>query len=757
MNLTRIRGVFAAAVGLTVGLWATNSAAQGTPPADADSAQAAARKPIDSDGTVTVFEEAFPGEGIEGFYWTFDKQAELKRLLDKELRAALLDRIEDAYGFPLVIPDSIRALRDSVRAVADSILAVTIDLGSGFDPRYKSTYSERKDDFSLTHDFDTSYLLSRAASLSFTVADQNDFNESTRRRQDNRTVTSGTTFKFVENLSSSLTLSRTDLQSVRASVEEGGSDVLENKSDNTSISLKAQGRRVKNYLAGFLLGDLDLGVGLSAGRRNYTTTVAEGKNNQLSPNWSLRGSRAHSTGSVSFDYTGDMARARSEETRTTSDSTITVAAPTRDRNFTNSASGTWEQDLATETDLKVTGGISRNRFQYLSQAQNFLGQQETREQLGNRANATFNTKTLGSMTLKLVADFDQSETKYTLERDRFARTTQRSADSELNYNPWAGGRLVTKFTRTWEDRDYLTVQKGQVNGRKASFDFEQKITSTISTNFGYFGNLDSYLFDAFDENQGDRDIVTERTTVKVRYAPPGAFNGALNMENRQTSGVNIHPERSQDNKTDETFLIQPTYSLKLGRANISGEFSLDAAYSVFDFKESSNFLLRRFSTRQKWQHSFTTAFSTEFVWTYDIGDEGSYVRNVSGIRLYSRARETHKHKESLELRYAPRGWLRTSVIYRQDADDQYTIGTGGTKTLTSTRDLYELTLGAAFKRRLTEHVELDVDYSQTQKAGARIAEVERRYYTIRASIEYRPFGKKEKKGEGTGDENGGDE
>jgi len=709
--------------------------------APADTTLKVVRKVVSSDGSVFVYEEAYPGEGIEGFYWEFDKESELARLLDKERREKRLDPIVDPFGFPLVVPDSIRALRDSVRTVADSILAVTFDLGRGFDPRFKTSYIEAKDNFQLNHDFDTSYLLTSKASLNLMVSDQNEFNESTRKQQDNRTITSGFNFKFSDDLNSSLSLTRADSRQERVATRPGERDSLETQTDNTSFSARMQGKHLENSVAGVLIGDLEGTFGLSANKRNYENRTARGKSEQISPNWNLRLSRAHEAGKVSLDYTGDLGRARSSESRD-SLGTIVESPESKDINFNNGLNASWDQKFGAWSDARLTGSITRNRSQYFSREPLFAGQQETRNQSGGSVKGTFNLTPREGLTIRTNGDVTVNETNYDLEPNRFSRITSRKADADVGYDAWQGGKFTVKLEGTAEDRNYLNTLAGQVEGRKASVDYKQKVTTRVDLDAGFFIKLDSYLFDDFDANKTDRDLLTQRANFILRYNPFSNVTSAVRMEVRQTESVNIHPDKSPDNKTDETYLIEPSYTWKLGAANITGDFTADATYSVFDFKEESNFLIRRFATRQKWQHAVTSRLSTEMIFTYEVSDEGSYVRSF-GVdrRLFSRSREKQRHMESLEVRYNPVPWIRANVVYRQDSDDQYNVREQK-ETLTSERDVYELRGGISIQKKITRHVTLDLDYSQTQKRGDRISELERRFYNVRASLEYQPFAKK---------------
>jgi hypothetical protein len=424
-------------------------------------------------------------------------------------------------------------------------------------------------------------------------------------------------------------------------------------------------------------------------------------------------------------------------------SLVEQTPPTKDFNFNNQFTGAWEQKLSPTNDFRLNGTHSRDRFQYLSQEDSLRGRQETRTIVSSSVDGSFNGKYRERIQLRVNGGAGRNQTEYDLENQRFARTSTWRGDSELNYDAWKDGRFTFKMERTYEDRDYLNTQAGQVTGRRGSIDYRQRLTPNVDMDASYFVRLDQYFYDDFDANKGDRDLKSERASVTVRYNPRANLNTAVRMESRQTASVNIHPERSADNKTDETFLIEPSYTLRAGKANITGDFTADATYSVYDFQETRNFLVRRFATRQKWQHSITSRVSTEFLFTYDLSDEGRYVRNEEGVREFTRSRETRRHRESLELRYNPRSWLRANLLYRQDSDEQFAVNRS-LKTLTSERDVYELTGGVTIQRKITQHVMLDLTYLQTQKRGDRISEIERKFYNVRASLEYQPFKKADK-------------
>ncbi len=702
----------------------TGAAQGGGAPADSASPRAL----VSSDGSVSVFEELVPGEGIDGFWWEFDPAAELERLLDNQRRGEELEPLLDAYGFPLTIPDSIRALRDSVASVADSIRAVTIQIEQKFEPKFKTGYVEMKDDYTLTNDVDVNYPLSGLGTMNMKASTNNTFNKSTRKLRNDRTVTSSFNFLFSERLGSSFSVTRVDNEQKR-------DEVIESEADNTSVTGRVRASNQGTRIGGVLLGNVEASAGLSANKRNYLTQVSDGYTEQISPNWNFKIVRPAGAGQLSLDYTGDVGRARSKETRT---------EETKDRNANHKLSASAKYDFDEDTRLQVNGSLDRRRFQFISQADSVAGQQETREQNGESVRVNLTAAPLEGLSFRGSADYQRAESTYELEYGRYSDTVTRSANSEIEYESWVGARWLLKLDRRHEDRNYLNLQAGIVEEEKASLDYKQQITENVDFNASYFASLRSFQYDDNVNNTGDRDLLSQNGTFTIHYNPHQVLRTNLRIEVRKAESINIHPEKSSDNKTDHTFIIRPGYNLKIGQANIDGDFQAEARYAVYDFREDDNFLNRRFSTRQKWQHSVTKTISTEFVLTYEINDEGSYRRSeYDGKRRFARSRELHRFRVSGQVRYTPFKGVNANFLYRQDGDDTYSVGEG-TETLTGKSRTQEFTSGFSFKRAIMDHVSLNLDFRQTQKSGDRVRETEHRFYNIRASLEYTPFTEKGK-------------
>ncbi|MBZ0266956.1 hypothetical protein K8I85_02270 [bacterium] len=719
-------------------------AADSTAAAPADTTEA--RRFLSADGAVEVYEEAVPGEGIEGFWWEYDPEADLARLLDRDRRAQDLEPLTDAFGFDLVIPDSILALRDSVTTVADSILASRIEFETSFDPKVKSKYTERRDDYELVNEVTSPIPLTTRTTLTTSLKDTQRYNQSTSKLRGDRDLSSTFTFRYSEKISTTLTATRTQSQQKRGST-------LENETANTAVNGRAQA-----YLNNDILGTVELTTGLRASAVNYQTTRTEGESGSFEPTWGMKITRPFTGGSTSLDYNGSLSRGTRKETRPElvmqEDSTFVeqdLTVETNDSNRNDKVSLTSTYKVAEGWDLRLNSGAGRVVVQYIAQSDSIAGRQETRTGADGNARLQLDAKPVPGLEVRSGASITARKTEYDLETAKFANTTRKTADTEFRYDVWPGANIITKLTRDHEDKKFRTAQTGTVDKQSASLDYKQKVTDHVDLTTNLFMGLDSFAFEDTEANTGDRDLLTQRGTATVRYTPRAMFSTSIKMDLRETQSVNIHPTRSGDNKTDFTYLISPGYTLKIGSANITGDFTADARYAVFDFDEDRNSLTRRFGTKQRWQHAFTSRLSTELLVTFDFTDEGSYSTDeVLGTRVFSKSREVRRYRVETNVQYSPRPWFRTRVLYRQDGDDNYRLTEGGGRTLTQEARTDEFRTGFTIKRKILRTILLDIDVSRTEKVGDRVTSTDRRYFEIRASLEYQPFKKPAKKDNGGG-------
>jgi hypothetical protein len=728
------------------GALAAESAGGGTGADSTDSTGSAAadssaahRTLISTDGAVQVYEELQPGEGIEGFWWEYDAQSDLERLLDDDRRDERLDPITDTFGFDLAIPDTIRALRDSVIAVADSILAERIEVDVVFDPKLTSTYNETKDVYTLKNQLDTAYPLARRGNVTVAVTNSNEFNESTGKIKDDRSVNTAFNYKYSEAIVSTLSLNWNKGLQER-------DNVTESKSDAVSVS-----SGIRNTRDVGLLGELETKVGMAYNQRDYESATTVGHAGELKPDWKVRLARSFPGGSSTLDYTGNRGTSRREETRTqvVVDSTgatslVEMLDESDETNSSNRVSlGANYKPGVAKTDIQFQSKLSRDRFQYLSQVDSLQGRQETRSREAESAALTVKSTPHPNLDVTAKGEIDGGKTAYALENGRTTRTLDRSGNLEATARPWGGARWIFKLRGSAERRDYRTAQTGDVKKRQGSIDFRQEVTEHVDFEGAFFVSLDRFEFDDTDANPNDRDLRTRRGTFTVRYNPFSALTSSVRMELRQFESIYVNRLKSGDNNTDHGFLITPQYSWKIGSANLSGDFTADARYKVQDFKNDSNTLNRTFTVRQKWQQQFTERLSTEVQYRWDFNDQGSYNRSeADGKRRFARALETRRSTLETKIRYQVLPGLLTGVEYRKDEDSQYDVRAGAhelRRELPRRQFLYRVEI----KRKILPHVSLDVRFSQTLKGGPNLSEVQRDYYNIRAQLQYEPFKKRD--------------
>ena len=132
----------------------------------------------------------------------------------------------------------------------------------------------------------------------------------------------------------------------------------------------------------------------------------------------------------------------------------------------------------------------------------------------------------------------------------------------------------------------------------------------------------------------------------------------------------------RQNKTDYTYLITPTYTLNLGRANLSGQFGADARYAVYDINEDQNFLTRRFSTRQRLAggaHRARLAGAHGQPYEFQGRRQLSPDRRGRNPALCEGPGDATLVAPVAGVATVRRGWCHTRVSFRRDGEDQFTI------------------------------------------------------------------------------------
>jgi hypothetical protein len=688
---------------------------------------------LSTDGAVSVYEELKPGEGIDGFWWEYDPTADLERLLDRDRQGLPLEPLRDGFGFELVIPDTIRALRDSVSAVADSILAERIDIAVTFDPKVTSTYTESKDRYLLSNDFATDYQLVTDGALNVKITDNREYNESTKKVQDGRRVTTAFNYAFDPRLVSTLRVSWSD--DIQAT---GG--VTDSESDHVTA-----GATLRKTVGAGVLGTFEASGGLATSRRNYATNTLEGESRQLQPDWKTKLARDFTGGNLTLEYDGNYGSSSREERRSFSGTDslgnvtdTTLVDEAEETNYGNTLRAGLYRNWAEGTDLRFTGSYGRDQFQYLSQVDSLLGRKESRTRDLSDAVLTGNAKPTANLDLKAVAEFHLEETDFELDDGKTRGTTRRVAGLDLTYRAWEGGQWIFKMERSAERRDLKTNQAGDVVREKGSVDFKQAITERVELQAVYFATLDRYEFDEA-RSSNERDLRTQRGTFDVRYTPSTALNSAVRMEVRKTDSINLFPPQSGDNDTEHGFTITPNYTWTIGKASLRGDFTADARYKVQDYREDDNTLNRRFALRQSWQHAFTERLSTETQLHWEFNDQGTYNRDPDdGIRRFARSRETRRTSLEQKVAYLLRKGFRARVEYKRDVDRQYLVSEGE-RTLTSELPRHEFLYSLSYVRNLLEHLRVDVKFTQTLRGGEAVSPVDRSFYNVNAQITYAPF------------------
>jgi hypothetical protein len=190
-----------------------------------------------------------------------------------------------------------------------------------------------------------------------------------------------------------------------------------------------------------LLGDLDLGIGVSTSRRNYENRALDGQSELLTPDWNAKLRSTVAGGKVDLSYTGNAQKGTREETRTITelDSEGNVIASrdttdsTSDSNSKNRLNLTIDRKFEKAT-MTITGGAGKDRFQFISQLDSLAGQQETRTQSDQTARVRLDVTPREGLKFVMDGSVSENESDYLLDRGRFTQTSKRDANADITYN-----------------------------------------------------------------------------------------------------------------------------------------------------------------------------------------------------------------------------------------------------------------------------------------------------------------------------------
>jgi hypothetical protein len=582
-----------------------------------------------------------------------------------------------------------------------------LGLETGFHPNYKLDYKRDQDVSSWDHGFAFRYPVSDrltfGATSSIAVRNTDALNRENRQEH----WTAGLDVGVTRALTMGIKLDRNTQADVR---NQGASGEVRSSREKETADLSAS-------YSDTLLSGLTTSLSASAGleKNRYSNVASRGSTQGVSaslgysPMPGLDGS---------LNYSGRHSLLDSEQgaLRSTDESVgHTLGAD---------VGYTWG-----ENTLNATLNRSTSTNEYPKE------EQKERRGQDNRSTAlTGSFKPLPGMDLSLGYSYSRDKSSYALDTARASDLMGRAVNASLNYT-LAGTSLTGQFSSEVKRNEYFNEQTGNSYGKSLVASASRDFGTRVSARFNGRMTLYSHQFDDTEANNQDRDLYDREATLSLEYRPGGDISTALTLRVREDQLVYIRTARTGDNKTTQTFSVQPIVTKRFSRGlSLTQQYQLSADYTLYSFDEDRNFLVRSVGVTTELKWSALTALEVLVSHRYTGQDEGAYVRGDDGIRRYGRNSERDDHTMKVSLKYKLLDAVSIEAAQDFTVQQKWNLF-DGVRSLAWERHDTSLTGKASADYRLADGTTLKVSVARTDRDATTIVERQRHVWNISVSID----------------------
>jgi len=361
-------------------------------------------------------------------------------------------------------------------------------------------------------------------------------------------------------------------------------------------------------------------------------------------------------------------------------------------------------------------------------------QKERREQENRNTTANATLKLLPDMDLTLGYDYSRNRSSYALDPGRDNEVTGRTVSASLNYT-LAGVRLTSQFTSDAKRNEYYNEQTGDTYGKTLSVTATRDFGTRLKATLNGRTTLYSHHFDDVEENDQDRDLYDQEAMLKLDYRVGGSISAGLTLRVREDQLVYIRRTRTGDNKTAQTYLLQPFITKTLSRSmSLTQRYELSADYTFYTFDEDRNFLIRNLGITTEFRWSGLSSLDVTLSHRYVSQDEGAYVRGADGVARYGKSSERDDHTLGVTVKYKLFDEIRIEASQDFTVQQRWTVE-DQERRLSWERHDARLTGKAAVDYELADGTTLKVSVARTDRDATNIVEQQRRVWDISVSID----------------------
>lgn len=576
-----------------------------------------------------------------------------------------------------------------------------------FHPVYKISHTRDKEISGWTHNFNLSYPLARRVSFNATTNITIRENDVLNRKNLQENWNTGIGVAVSSAVATEIKFNRIKQRDVR---NEGKPNEVRSFREKESVGLSTSYKKI--YLNGI---DVSLGVTGGFEKNRYADVKSRGV--AQSVNASLR-YEAPMGLETDFSYNGRHSLLDSEQ------GALLSTDESIDHSFTGRLAYEWEANRLT-VDLRR----STSRKEYPKEEQT-----EHREQNGEAISVGTELELIPDLESNISFDFSRNTSSYELEPSRDNDIATYTVNGSVSYT--LGSTKFSTDLRSEKKRsDYFDEQTGdsysQSFGASLTHRFNERLGATLRGRT----SLLSRQYDNIEENDQDRDLYDQEATLSFDYSPRSDIRAGLSIKIREDQLIYIRRTRTGDNKTTQTFLLQPSISKDFGpNVSVTQRYELSADYTLYTYNRDANFLIRSFvvSTALDWRLLGGLGLGIEH--KYRGQDEGAYREDEFGVDRYTRNSQRDDNSMSISVRYKLLDLIGLEARQELSFQKKWTF-TEDEKLLAWEKYDTSVTGQASLNHNFEDGTRLSVSVARTHRDATNIVERQRDVWNIAANID----------------------
>ena len=248
-------------------------------------------------------------------------------------------------------------------------------------------------------------------------------------------------------------------------------------------------------------------------------------------------------------------------------------------------------------------------------------------------------------------------------------------------------------------------------------------------------NVNAVIAPALKGLDATRQREVDEAMLKLDYRVGGSISAGLTLRVREDQLVYIRRTRTGDNKTAQTYLLQPFITKTLSRSmSLTQRYELSADYTFYTFDEDRNFLIRNLGITTEFRWSGLSSLDVTLSHRYVSQDEGAYVRGADGVARYGKSSERDDHTLGVTVKYKLFDEIRIEASQDFTVQQRWTVE-DQERRLSWERHDARLTGKAAVDYELADGTTLKVSVARTDRDATNIVEQQRRVWDISVSID----------------------